>query len=279
MNKLHASYIDRTESATDLIAPSSAEALAATLDYDALPGDGTLPPLWHWILFRPTARQSLLAEDGHPVKGAFLPDLGLPRRMWAGGRLRFLSAIKIGATIERESRILNVEEKHGRTGKLGFVTVGHRLRSGGAVAIEEEQDIVFREPATPGMPAPSPTAATTASSWHRQLVPDEPLLFRYSALIFFAHRIHYDKPYARQVEGYPGLVVQGPLIATLLMDLLRRNRPDAQVLDFSFKALRPSFAGNMLNLRGQPSEDGKTVELWSHDHEGWLTMSARATLA
>jgi len=221
----------------------------------------------------------MLGDDGHPLKGNFLPDLGLPRRMWAGGRLRFPSAVRIGDPIERQSRIVKVEEKSGRSGKLGFVTVSHRVTSGGVVAIEEEQDIVFREPAQPGTPSPAPTAASTTSLWHRTIVPDEPLLFRYSALIFFAHRIHYDKPYTTEVEGYPNLVVHGPFIATLLMDLLRREQPDAHVLEFSFKALRPSFAKNTLNLRAQPSEDGKTVELWSHDHEGWLTMSARATLA
>ncbi|BBQ00013.1 acyl-CoA dehydrogenase [Burkholderia sp. SFA1] len=279
MTTPYATAKDRTESANDVVAPSSVAALAATLDYDTPPGKGTLPLLWHWIFFRPTARQSLLGEDGHPLKGNFLPDLGLPRRMWAGGRLRFPSAVRIGDAIERQSRIVKVEEKSGRSGKLGFVTVSHRVTSGGVVAIEEEQDIVFREPAQPGTPSPAPAAASTTSLWHRTIVPDEPLLFRYSALIFFAHRIHYDKPYTTGVEGYPNLVVHGPLIATLLMDLLRRAQPDAHVLEFSFKALRPSFAGNTLNLRAQPSEDGKTVELWSHDHEGWLTMSARATLA
>lgn len=270
----------KSQQARDLVVQSSAEALAATLDYDTIPGDAhALPHLWHWILFRPTAPQSRLGEDGHPLNGDFLPDLGLPRRMWAGGRLRFFSSIRIGSAVERESTVIAVDEKNGRSGKLGFVTVQHKLTSEGQTVIEEEQDIVFREQAKPGAPAPQPSAASTTSIWHREVLPNEPLLFRYSALIFFAHRIHYDKPYTTQIEGYPNLVVHGPLIATLLMDLLQRVLPGARVLEFSFKALRPSFAGNPLNLRGQPSHDGKTVELWAHDHEGWLTMSARATIA
>jgi len=270
----------QTESAADIVAPTSVAALAATLDYDAAPNEGdALPPLWHWIFFRPIARQSLIAADGHPQKGSFLPDLGLPRRMWAGGRLRFPAPVIVGERITRESTILDVSEKQGRTGKLGFVTVGHRICCGDVTAIEEEHDIVYREPAVPGASAPAPTPAPRDAQWQRDIVPDETLLLRYSALTFNAHRIHYDKPYVTQVEGYPGLVVHGPLIATLLMDLLRRQLPDATVIDFSFKAQRPCFAGNTLHLCGQPSADGKMVELWSKDHEGWLGMTARATLA
>ncbi|OYD60205.1 UNVERIFIED_ORG: 3-methylfumaryl-CoA hydratase [Burkholderia sp. CF145] len=284
MNNQSAASGARTESATDIVVPTTTAAMSATLDYDAspLPGDA-LPLLWHWIFFRPTVAQAQIGEDGHPRKGGFLPDLGLPRRMWAGGRVRFLVPLTVGSAVTRETSILNVSEKQGRTGKLGFVTVNHRIYCDGTFAIDEEQDIVYREPAAPGAPAPAPTAAPGSSSgsaqWHRQIVPDEVLMFRYSALTFNGHRIHYDKPYATQVEGYPNLVVHGPLIATLLMDLLRRQRPDAKVLEFSYKAMRPSFMGNALHLCGQPSADGKTVELWSKDHEGWLTMTARATLA
>jgi 3-methylfumaryl-CoA hydratase len=280
MNDQSAANGERTEHAADIVAPTSVAALSATLDYDTAPGEGeALPHLWHWIFFRPTVKQALIAEDGHPRKGGFLPDLGLPRRMWAGGRLRFHSPVTVGSSITRESKILNVSEKHGRTGKLAFVTVGHRINCGDTLAIEEEHDIVYREPAAPGAPASAPTAAPESAQWQREIVPDEVLMFRYSALTFNGHRIHYDKPYVTQTEGYPGLVVHGPLIATLLMDLLRRQLPGATVLDFSFKAMRPSFAGNTLHLCGQPSADGNSVELWSKDHEGWLTMTARATLA
>ncbi|MBP0594742.1 MaoC family dehydratase N-terminal domain-containing protein [Paraburkholderia sp. LEh10] len=270
----------RTEHADDILAETSAAALSATLDYESAPRAGdALPHLWHWIFFRPTVPHHLIAEDGHPRKGGFLPDLGLPRRMWAGGRLRFLSPLIVGSAISRESKVMNVSEKQGRSGKLGFVTVSHQIRCAGTLAIDEEHDIVYREPAVPGARAPAPTAAPEGAQWQRQIVPDEVLMFRYSALTFNAHRIHYDKQYVTQTEGYPNLVVHGPLIATLLMDLVRRHRPDATVLAFSFKAIRPCFMGNALHLCGKPSPDGKTVELWSHDHEGWLTMSARATLA
>lgn len=270
----------RTETASDIIAATSAAALSATLDYVTPPAFGEpLPLLWHWAFFRPTVPQHLIAEDGHPKKGQFLPDLGLPRRMWAGGRLRFLSPLIVGSEVRRESSIVNVSEKQGRSGKLGFVTVSHRIHCAGELAVDEEQDVVYREPAVPGAPAPAPSAAPGHAQWMREIVPDEVLLFRYSALTFNGHRIHYDKPYATQTEGYSNLVVHGPLIATLLMELARRHQPDATVLEFSFKAMRPSFAGNTLHLCGNPSPDGKTVELWARDHEGWMTMSARATLA
>ena len=270
----------RTDSTADFVAQTSAAALGATIDCDAALRVGDpLPHLWHWIFFRPVVRQSQIATDGHPAKGGFLPDLGLPRRMWAGGRLRFHTPLTVGSSITRDSTIVNVSEKEGRSGKLAFVTVKHEIRTGGSLAIHEEQDIVYREPAIQGAAAPSPTAAPVDELWHREIMPTEVLLFRYSALAFIGHRIHFDKPYATEVEGYPDLVVHGPLIATLLMDLLRRNQPQTTVLDFSFKAVRPSFLGNALNLCGRPSPDGKKVELWSRDQKGCLTMSASATLA
>ena len=280
MTDTRASSIGCTESAADVVAPTSAAALSAALDYDTPPHQGdSLPLLWHWIFFRPVVPQSLIGSDGHPIKGGFLPDLGLPRRMWAGGRLLFHSPLTVGSSITRESRIVDVSEKEGRSGKLAFVTVKHEIRTSDSLAIEEEQDIVYREPALPGAAGPTPTKAPSDELWHREIVPDEVLLFRYSALTFNGHRIHYDKPYVTEIEGYPNLVVHGPLIATLLMDLVRRNHGGSSVLDFTFKAIRPSFVGNTLNLCGRLSPDGKTVELWAKDHEGWLTMSARATLA
>ena len=280
MNHQIAEVGDRTEIANDILSPTSAAAMSATLDCEIAPQTGdALPHLWHWIFFRPTVPQHLIAEDGHPQKGGFLPNLGLPRRMWAGGRLRFLAPLTIGSTISRESRILNVSEKEGRSGKLAFVTVSHQIRCAGTLAVDEEQDIVYREPAAPDAPAPAPSAAPKHAQWQREIAPNEVLMFRYSALTFNGHRIHYDKQYAIQTEGYPNLVVHGPLIATLLMDLVRRHRPDAEVLRFSFKAMRPSFMGNTLHLCGNPSSDGNTVDLWARDNEGWMTMSARATFA
>jgi 3-methylfumaryl-CoA hydratase len=199
--------------------------------------------------------------------------------MWAGGRLSFLSPLIVGSEINRTSTILNVAEKQGTTGKLGFVTVRHQIYCTGKLAVDEEQDIVYRDAAIPSAPAPSPTAAPKNALWMREVVPDEVLLFRYSALTFNAHRIHYDRQYATCAEGYPDLVVHGPLVATLLMGILLRHRPDAVVLGFSFKAKRPSFVGRPLHLCANPSHDSKTVELWAHDDDGWITMSDSATIA
>lgn len=269
-----------TESATDLVVAGSVAALAATLDRSGIPGKGdALPLLWHWIFFRPTAAQSSLGTDGHPQKGGFLPDLGLPRRMWAGGRLRFREPIIVGGEIARTSRVSNLADKSGRSGRLAFVTVQHEITQNGVMAIEEEQDIVYREPAAPGTPLPPPVEAPRDALWHRTIQPTPTLLFRYSALTFNAHRIHYDLPYATQVEGYPDLVVHGPLIATLLMELLVEHAAGRKISDYAFKAVRPTFAANVLHVHGKPADDGRTVELWATDHEGWTTMTAQATFA
>lgn len=271
---------DKSILLTDLIAPAPAAALSATLDYANAPGEGEpLPELWHWLYFWPLVAQSDLGIDGHPKKGNFMPDLGLPRRMWAGGRLRFHSLLEIGKPAMRTSRILEVKEKSGRSGRLAFVTVKHELLDARGLAIEEEQDIVYREPPQ-GVSQPSPaTAAPRDAAWSRQIGPTETMLFRYSALTFNSHRIHYDRAYASNVEGYPNLVVHGPLVATLLVDLLRRNLPYVSIESFSFKAVSPTFLGSTFTVCGNPSVDGKSVELWSQNEGGGLTMTAHANLA
>ena len=161
---------------------------------------------------------------------------------------------------------------------LVFVTVVHEFANAAGVALTEEHDIVYRDAPKPGDAPVAPTAAPKDAAWQRELVPDDVLLFRYSALTFNGHRIHYDRRYVTEVEGYPGLVVHGPLIATLLMDLLRRNLPDADVASFRFKAIRPTFDLNAFHVSGQPQADGKAIHLWASDHEGWLTMDATAVL-
>lgn len=270
----------RAQITTDLIVPAHAAGLGAALDRDVDTANGSpLPHLWHWLYFWSHTRQADLGPDGHAKKGEFLPDLGLPRRMWAGGRLRFHAPLQIGANATRRSTIAAVEHKEGRSGRLGFVTVRHEISSNDALLIEEEHDIVYREHAVPGAPVPPPQAAPDGGRWQKQIHPTEVLLFRYSALTFNGHRIHYDKLYCREVEGYPDVVVHGPLIATLLMELIPANLPDARVLEFSFKAVRPTFLGHSFTVCGEPGADGKTIVLWAKDHEGWLTMSARAVLA
>jgi len=209
-----------------------------------------------------------------------LPPVPLPRRMWAGSQFEFRSPIRIGDRMSRQSTIADVTTKDGRTGPLVFVKVRHEVRCNGASepALVEFHDIVYREAQGPNDVVPPPLAAPSAAEWRRQIVPDDVLLFRYSALTFNGHRIHYDRRYVTEVEGYPGLIVHGPLIATLLLDLLRRERPDADVAGFRFKAVRPTFDLNAFHVQGQPQADGKTIRLWASDHEGWLTMDATATL-
>jgi 3-methylfumaryl-CoA hydratase len=273
----------RTETLHDQVTAAPLRALSATLDRDdPAPATGTpLPALWHWLYFLPAHRHSEIGPDGHPQRGGFLPPVPLPRRMWAGSRLVWNTdnPLRVGDDVQRLSRIASVQHKHGRSGDLVFVQVAHELRNAHGPALSDVHDIVYRDAPHPGDPAPEPSAAETGAAWQRKLTPDDVLLFRYSALTFNGHRIHYDRRYVTEVEGYPGLVVHGPLIATLLMDLLRRHLPTAAVRSFSFKALRPSFDGRPLRVNGQPSRDGRSVRLWAQDADGWLTMTADVELA
>lgn len=275
------SWVGRSETVLDTIGATPVAALTATLDHPAIPTPaGTpLPALWHWLYFLPLHRQSDIGADGHARRGGFLPPVPLPRRMWAGSQFTFHAPIRVGDAVARTSTIDDVSVKEGRTGQLVFVKVRHEVRCNGASdpALVEFHDIVYREAQKPDDVAPPPQAGEQGA-WRREIVPDDVLLFRYSALTFNGHRIHYDRQYVTTVEGYPGLIVHGPLIATLLMDLLRRQMPDADVASFRFKAVRPTFDLNAFHVHGQPQADGKTIRLWATDHEGWLTMDATATL-
>ncbi len=272
-------WIGRTERRTDLVAATPVAALSATLDRnDPEPLPGTdLPPLWHWLCFTPTTRQSDIGPDGHARRGGFLPPVPLPRRMWAGGRLEFHHAPRVGDEIMRESRIADVRGKSGRSGSLVFVNVHHEIADARGLAITEEHDIVYRDHPVPGAPATEPRSAPAGAAFSREIVPDPVLLFRYSALTFNGHRIHYDRGYATEVEGYPGLVVHGPLIATLLLDLLRREMPRARVRRFEFRAVRPLFDVHRFAVCGRADGD-RAVQLWARDHEGFLAMQATAWL-
>jgi 3-methylfumaryl-CoA hydratase len=269
-------WIGRTETRTDLVTPVPVAALCATLDRDdppPQPGD-PLPPLWHWLYFLPIHRQSELGPDGHPQRGGFLPPVPLPRRMWAGGRLEFHHPLRVGEAITRVSRIVDVKYKQGRTGPLVFVLVRHEVSNAAGVALTEEHDIVYRDHPGSHDPAPAPPLAPTDALWQRTIHPDDVLLFRYSALTFNGHRIHYDRRYVTEVEGYPGLVVHGPLIATLLLDLLRRSRPDAPVARFQFRAVSPLFDIEPFTVCGKP-EAGGFVSLWAQTAAGGLAMEAK----
>ena len=271
-------WIGRSETRTELVTATPVAALSATLDRDdPAPVPGTaLPPLWHWLYFTPLTRHSELGEDGHAKRGGFLPAVPLPRRMWAGGRLEFLQPLRVGETVTRVSSIKDVSIKQGRSGALVFVCVKHDFQTAQGLALSEEHDIVYRDAPRPDAPAPEPAPAPLDAQFSREIVPDPVLLFRYSALTFNGHRIHYDRSYVTGVEGYPGLIVHGPLIATLLLDLLRRNLSHASVKRFSFKAVRPVFDLHPFSVHGKL--EGKTVTLWGRDHEGWLTMQATAEI-
>jgi len=273
-------WIGKTELRSDQITAAPIMALAATLDREdaALRTGDPLPPLWHWLYFLPITRQSELAEDGHARRGEFLPPVPLLRRMWAGSRLQFYRPLTVGSSVARTSAISAVTCKEGRTGSLVFVTVQHKISDAQGISIDEEQDLVYREMLKPGDSAVPSKAAPERPHWQRDVRPDPVFLFRYSALTFNGHRIHYDRRYATELEGYPGIVVHGPLLATLLLDLLCRNMPHADVSRFSFRAVRPLFDTAPFSVCGRIAEDEKHVELWAQSAERWLAMEATATL-
>src|SRR5579875_484928 len=273
-------WVGRTETSTDRITATPLVALSATLDRDDPPpqeGDA-LPPLWHWLFFLPIHRESELGRDGHAARGGFLPPVALPRRMWAGRRIEFHQPLYVGEAIRRTSTIVSVKEKEGRTGPLVFVVVRHQIANGAGLAITDEHDIVYRGHDRPGQQPPAPPPAPAGAAWQRAIQPDDVLLFRYSALTFNGHRIHYDRRYTTEVEGYPGLVVHGPLQATLLVDLLRRNLPGARVSRFQFRAVSPLFDIAPFLVCGAPGEGG-TVRLWAHNGSGGLAMDATAIVS
>jgi 3-methylfumaryl-CoA hydratase len=272
-------WIGRTETRSDVVTATPVAALAATLDRGDTPpqpGDA-LPPLWHWLYFLPVDRQSELGADGHARRGGFLPPVPLPRRMWAGGRLQFDHPLRVGEAITRVSRIVDVKRKQGRTGALVFVLVRHEISNAEGVAITEEHDIVYRERPQVNEAPPAPVPAPADFAWRRTIDPDSVFLFRYSALTFNGHGIHYDRRYATEVEGYPGLVVHGPLIATLSLDLLRRSLPHANVARFQFRAVSPLFDGVPFAVCGKPA-DGGSVQLWAQSSDGALAMDASVDL-
>ncbi|MFZ3323903.1 MAG: MaoC family dehydratase N-terminal domain-containing protein [Usitatibacter sp.] len=268
-------WVGRTEEREDIASPAPVASLSALLDRDDPPprvGDAA-PPLAHWLYFLPGYPESEVGPDGHALKGSFLPPIALARRMWAGSRLEFLRPLVLGSAIRKRSTIRDVIEKEGRSGKLVFVTVRHEVSDAGGVVLTDEHDIVFRgETALAAKDNPAPTNET----WRREIRPDPVLLFRYSAVTFNSHRIHYDHPYVTGVEGYPGLVVHGPLIATLLVDLLRRNRPDTILRQYRFRALKPLYDTASFHTCGLPDEGSKSARLWTRDASGAVTFEATA---
>jgi 3-methylfumaryl-CoA hydratase len=271
-------WIGKTETLQDQLTLAPMRALSATLDRDdppAQPGD-VLPPCWQWLYFLPLQRASGIGHDGHPRRGGFLPPVPLPRRMWAGSQIAFLRPLVAGESVVRTSRIEDVSAKQGRSGTLVFVRVRHEIAGTAGLAFAESQDIVYRAMPQAGETAPPAKAARTDEQFSRRIEPDAVLLFRYSALTFNGHRIHYDRPYAMGEEGYPGLVVHGPLIATLLLDQLRRADSALTVKTFEFKAVSPLFDTAPFELCGRI--DGDVVTLWARGPGGILAMQATATV-
>lgn len=271
-------WIGKTEERLDQVTLSPQVRMSATLDRDdpaPNPGD-PIPLCWHWLYFLPTDKWSDLKEDGHAKLGGFLPPVALPRRMWAGSRIDHIQPLRIGEDIRRVSEIKDVTYKTGRSGELVFVAVHHEIHGENGHAIHEEHDIVYREMPAAGAPAVSDPAgrpAPGAAVWSWTVTPDIALLFRYSALIFYAHRIHYDHPFTTEVEGYPGLIVHGPLLATLMLELCRRERPDAAISKFRFRAQSPIFMDDPFTVAAEPAADGKSAKVWVVDPLGGTAMT------
>jgi len=276
---LHA-WIGREDIETASLDLQPVRALAATLDLDQAPNEGDpLPPGWHWLFLNPLVRRSALDVDGHPRRGGFLPPVDLPRRMWAGGRTAYTAPLTVGQTATRRSRIIDIRDKSGRSGRLCFVTLEHIWSADDRACIVEQQNIVYREASTRSASAASSPEAgepglTSVPRWCEDFVADSTLLFRYSALTFNAHRIHYDRDYAREVEGYPELVVHGPLTATLLQGFATRIEPSRPLSAFEFRGVAPLFADQPFRLEADTGSDGSLM-LRAVDQDGRTAMEAQ----
>jgi 3-methylfumaryl-CoA hydratase len=281
VSESYEAWIGREETSSARIEAAAVNAMAATLDLERSPQPGEpLPPGWQWLFFNPAARRSGLGVDGHPRRGGFLPPIELPRRMWAGSRIHYLSDLPVGSEATRRSRILKIENKTGKRGALCFVTVQHLVSCDGTPRISEEQDLVYRDALPPRAPdtsvaAPKPERYAESAQWQRSVQPDTTLLFRYSALTFNGHRIHYDQPYARNEEGYPDLVVQGPLTATLLQQFAVEHGSGRRLSRFDFRGVTPLFVDRAFQLEGRAASDGSLL-LWARGPDGELAMSATA---
>ncbi len=269
-------WIGKSEEVGDILAAAPAQRMAATLNVaEAFVTDTPLPPLWHWFYLMSAVRMDRTAGDGHAMRGGFLPPVTLPRRMWAGGRIAFHRPLHIGEKALKKSTVADITTKQGKSGELVFVLVRHEIIGEQGLALLEEQDIVYRgaptdNAAPPTMPAPA------ESQWSRSVDPDSVLLFRYSALTFNSHRIHYDRDYCVYVEGYPGLVVHGQLTATLLLEALRDHVPERAVKNFSFRSVTALFDHQPFQVEGRI--DGNEATLWALNDEGNLAMQATALL-
>ena len=269
-------WIGRTQEQTDVLTPGLLQRFRATIDSD-MTGD-IAPQGIHWCLCLPDAVTAELGDDGHPKRGGFMPPISLPRRMWAASDITFHAPLHSGADVVRRSTITEIVEKQGSSGPSVFVTIEHKTSADGALAVSERQSLVYREAATSVAPTAHSDDTADLSNWpiHRHIIPSEPLLFRYSALTFNSHRIHYDQPYATGTEGYRGLVVHGPLMATSLLALAAREFGANMLKRFSMRARSPAFVGEPLHL--VTKTDGACVSLMALGDDRRTVMTAEAEI-
>jgi len=266
-------WIGRSETAEDVVTARMLDHMSTTLgreDAPATAGD-PMPPAWQWMVCASAVGPKDTATDGLSKSGGILPPIPLPRRMWAGGRMTIHQPLRVGQAVRCQTTIKSAVQKVGRSGPIAFVTIAYNYFSDYSgekgLAIADEMDVAYRAAAQPGETPPPPTPAPMDAEWHRTVTPDPVLLFKYSALTFNPHRIHYDRPYTTEVEGYPGLLVHGPLIATLLLDLVRRNS-DRRIESLSYRAMRPLYDTAPFELCGAPTEDRSGCVVWALDPEG-----------
>jgi 3-methylfumaryl-CoA hydratase len=271
-------WIGRTSEASDLVTAHLVKGLRATLFQEVgSPGPGDAAPFTvHWCLGQPVFPMAELGPDGHPTRGGFLPPVPLPRRMWAGGELQFFDSLRVGDEVKRSSRIADVSLKGGSTGQLCFVSVEHEVTTRGSTAIRERQDIVYREMGGAPSAAPAKAAPPAPTAKHREThISDPVLLFRYSALTFNGHRIHYDRDYVTKVEGYPGLIFHGPLQAAFIVELAVKLHGGTPPKKFSYRGVQPLFEGGEFSVNA--NDNGTSMDLWTANAEGQPTMKGTAT--
>jgi len=272
-------WIGNKETTGETISVEPLHRMRAMLDYTPKTmSDGEpVPPLWHWAYFIDPARASELGRDGHAAQGEFMPPVPLPRRMWAGCQLKFNAPLRVGEAARRESTVRDVKLKQGRSGILCFVDVEHAILVGDELKLTEIHNIVYRDTRQPGDDKARPPKVPDDAQWTREVVPDSTLLFRYSALTFNGHRIHYDLDFCRHQEGYPGLVFHGPLTATLLIEMLRQQNPGKSLESCDYRAYSPLFDDASFTLNGKM--DGTDAILWAANPQGRLAMKSTASFS
>ncbi len=267
-------WIGKSQTREEVINARQAELLAVTMGIPAPANGDTLPECWHWAWFNDALPAAELGRDGHPKRGGFLPPVPLPRRMWAGGKLNFVSPIIVGKEIKKISTIKEIKHRTGNSGELCIVSIGHQLFDGETLCIDEVQNLVFREDPSPDAPAPAPIKPPAGAEQSIDLHPDPVMMFRYSALTFNGHRIHYDVDYARDVEGYPDLVFHAPLTATALCNLASGIQPGKPIREFEYRATAPLFCNASVKLNAK--QENNHITVWAETPSGGQAMIGSA---